>query len=154
MSHRRSARSYRRRLRNQNREAACNRDRARRHAWKRRAIDALGGACVRCRLTLDDVDGHVCAFDFHHTDPSTKSFTIARNLRRRASVLDAELLKCILLCATCHRIVEMVNETSRRRGGRPTFEELAQRPPVNDGLPGDCRDGDRYGQLKFPWWYS
>jgi predicted HNH restriction endonuclease len=153
MRHRSNARAYRRRLHYESREAICNRDRARRHAWKRRAIESLGGACVRCRLTLEDVDGHVCAFDFHHTDPGTKSFTIARNLRRRASVLDAELLKCILLCATCHRIVEMINESSRRRGGRPTFEAVAQRPSVNDGLPGDRMEDERYGQLRFPWCY-
>ena len=43
--------------------------------------------------------------DFHHIDPKTKSFTIARVIANRSgieSILD-EIKKCVILCANCHR---------------------------------------------------
>jgi hypothetical protein len=47
----------------------------------------------------------VC-FDFHHIDPSTKKFSISRG-RTRSSItfpsFKEELIKCVILCANCHR---------------------------------------------------
>ncbi len=43
--------------------------------------------------------------DFHHRDPSTKVFTIgARATRYSKEVIVAEIKKCDVLCANCHRI--------------------------------------------------
>lgn len=41
------------------------------------------------------------ALEFHHLDPTEKEFEISD--RRSWEALTAELDKCILLCANCHR---------------------------------------------------
>jgi hypothetical protein len=41
--------------------------------------------------------------DYHHVDPSTKSFWIASNLGRAWPVILAEVAKCQVLCQPCHR---------------------------------------------------
>lgn len=92
-----------------NREAILREDRARRDALKRRMIAFLGGACVRCRRTVDDF-GHVAAFDFHHRDPREKSFMICRKYSYSWARLESELRKCELLCASCHRVIEALAE--------------------------------------------
>jgi transposase len=74
--------------------------------WRRKAkqtlVDEAGGVCVLCGY-----DRCVRALEFHHVDPSQKSFAIsvtggARSLER----LRAEAAKCVLLCANCHGEVE------------------------------------------------
>ncbi len=49
----------------------------RREQIKRWGIALLGGACTQCGLTLEDVDGRLEAFDFHHKPGETKAFNIA-----------------------------------------------------------------------------
>jgi predicted HNH restriction endonuclease len=65
---------------------------------RKRAVEYLGGKCRLC-----DYDKCLAAFDFHHTDPMTKDFTIseATSWARAKPELD----KCELLCANCHREV-------------------------------------------------
>lgn len=71
-------------------------------ATKERAIEYLGGACADCGLRTCVVD----VYDFHHVNPSEKTSTI-RDLRNRSwETIKAELDKCVLLCANCHRIRE------------------------------------------------
>lgn len=65
---------------------------------KRRAIEALGGACFDCGLKSE----YQCVFDFHHIDPSKKDRNI--NGLRSWSAVREEISKCMLLCANCHRI--------------------------------------------------
>ena len=73
---------------------------ARRRA-KQRAVDALGGRCQGCGLAVP-----VAAFEFHHLDARTKDFAIsADGVPRRWELIVAELAKCVLLCANCHREV-------------------------------------------------
>ena len=54
---------------------------------------------------------HYSALDLHHIDPATKHPKL-RVGRGRAiaslpmSQIPAELAKCVVLCATCHRLVE------------------------------------------------
>jgi 5-methylcytosine-specific restriction endonuclease McrA len=68
---------------------------------KQRAVAAMGGACIGCRLR-DPVD----ALEFHHLDPTTKEFGIStEGIPRRWDKIEAELKKCVLLCANCHREV-------------------------------------------------
>ncbi len=49
------------------------------------------------------------ALDFHHLDPAQKDLNISRLVRHRTiSNLDsiqAEMEKCVVLCANCHRKV-------------------------------------------------
>jgi hypothetical protein len=44
--------------------------------------------------------------DFHHRDSATKLFTVGRTATRGYDGLVAEIAKCDLFCANCHRIVE------------------------------------------------
>ena len=47
------------------------------------------------------------AMDFHHIDPETKTNKGGRGIERSWSIekIDAEIEKCILVCANCHRII-------------------------------------------------
>lgn len=47
------------------------------------------------------------ALQFHHLDRSAKQFAVShRGLCRSFERAEAEVAKCILLCATCHAEVE------------------------------------------------
>lgn len=76
---------------------SCMTMRARR-ATKVKFVEYLGGKCVRCGYNkcMD-------ALEFHHIDPSTKKFSISGSHTRRWSIAKAELDKCEILCANCHR---------------------------------------------------
>ena len=65
---------------------------------KQQAIDYLGGVCLDCGLD----DSVIQVYDFHHLDPSEKDFTLGK-VNRSFESIKAELDKCILLCANCHR---------------------------------------------------
>lgn len=55
-------------------------------------------ACQRCGYS------NPCALDFHHRDPSTKEFDIAQKAWSVSEErLIAEIEKCDVLCANCHR---------------------------------------------------
>lgn len=74
--------------------------------WRRNAklklIEEAGGRCVLCGY--DEFPG---ALQFHHLDPSQKSFGLAmRGLTRSIEALRLEASKCVLLCANCHAKVE------------------------------------------------
>jgi len=45
-----------------------------------------------------------CCYDFHHVDPSTKSFEIAPRLDGNFETILKEAEKCIMICANCHRV--------------------------------------------------
>lgn len=60
---------------------------------------------LKCELCPET---HPAALDFHHKDPSTKLFTIAaghRTVYNKEKIL-AEIAKCRVLCANCHRKLE------------------------------------------------
>ena len=66
---------------------------------KTKAVLALGGACMGCGRAV-----HARLFEFHHLDAGTKDFAIsADGILRSWQKIEAELSKCILLCANCHR---------------------------------------------------
>ncbi len=78
------------------------------HLRKQMFIDRLGGKCCKCGYNKNKA-----ALHFHHVDPSTKLFGL--DLRKLSNCtlekLEAELLKCILVCANCHREIheEIIN---------------------------------------------
>jgi transposase-like protein len=75
----------------------------RRRALKRRLVEEAGGACVLCGY-----DRSTAALQFHHVDPSQKSFTIAgAGMTRSLAKARAEAAKCVLLCGNCHAEVEV-----------------------------------------------
>jgi hypothetical protein len=66
---------------------------------KTKAVLALGGACTGCGRAV-----HARLFEFHHLDARTKDFAIsADGILRSWQKIEAELAKCVLLCANCHR---------------------------------------------------
>lgn len=74
----------------------------RRRDMAAKMIEYKGGKCQICGY-----DRCSRALEFHHLDPSKKDFTLARTAWARSwDVVKAELDKCALLCANCHREVE------------------------------------------------
>lgn len=82
---------------------------------KQRCVDYKGCACIDCGLKTE----MICVYDFHHRDPALKEFTIMVNSHREWSRITAELDKCDLVCANCHRIRhhQMREEKNQKRGG-------------------------------------
>ncbi len=63
-----------------------------------KSIEYKGGVCVICGYKKSSR-----ALNFHHIDPSKKSFGIsARGVTRAWIKVQKELDKCVLLCANCH----------------------------------------------------
>lgn len=67
---------------------------------KRRLVNGFGGQCAICGYSK-------CyeALDFHHDDPSDKTFSIGSQIPRgrKWDELVIEAQKCYLLCSNCHR---------------------------------------------------
>jgi len=88
-----------------------------RRRLKVRAVEYMGGHCYEC-----EVSGPSAIFDFHHTDSSDKRFGIGQDgIPRRWESVAAELEKCVMLCANCHREVH-----AGVRVIRPTLLGLAE----------------------------
>jgi excisionase family DNA binding protein len=74
----------------------------RRRKVKEILVGEAGGRCKLCGYGR-----HSAALQFHHIDPSTKSFGLGvRGITRSIATLREEAAKCILLCANCHAEVE------------------------------------------------
>lgn len=74
----------------------------RRRAIKAQAIEYKGGKCQICGY-----DKYQGALDLHHIDRKKKEFSIShRGHSRSWERVKAEIDKCILVCANCHREVE------------------------------------------------
>ena len=84
---------------------------------KTRAIALMGSVCYSC-----DRAGPPALFEFHHWDAKEKGFGIsADGLSRPWEKIAAELEKCVMLCANCHREVH-----AGARIVRPTLLGLAE----------------------------
>jgi hypothetical protein len=59
-------------------------------------LQRIGKVCAECGETQPD------KLDFHHVDPATKKFAIARTASRSKAAILAEIAKCIVLCHSCH----------------------------------------------------
>ena len=69
--------------------------------WKKRKVDAVeykGGCCERCGYNKC-----IGALEFHHLDPTKKDGVWTKMRLWGHERLHAELDKCILVCANCHR---------------------------------------------------
>lgn len=68
---------------------------------KKRLIDFHGGCCIICGYNK-------CAraLEFHHIDPSEKTFTIASKGRNNFEHMKEESKKCALVCSNCHQEIE------------------------------------------------
>ncbi len=71
----------------------------RRKMLRKKAVQYAGGACSLCGYNRCDE-----ALDFHHRNPSTKSFGISQGgITRSWEKIKDEVDKCALICANCHR---------------------------------------------------
>lgn len=66
---------------------------------KQNAIAYKGGACEDCGGVL-----HYSVYEFHHRDPTQKDLRGNQLKRLGWQTVRAELGKCDLLCANCHRM--------------------------------------------------
>lgn len=80
------------------------------------------GACTDCKRTI--TESNLVAFDFDHLPQFDKTAGVsemAANLKPKKEI-EAEIAKCELLCANCHRIRTDVRKTDERN--RITIEEV------------------------------
>lgn len=71
-----------------------------RSAEGREMINAYkASGCMVCR------ESSIPCLDLHHRDPTEKEFTISSAQSMSRGRIAAELEKCVVLCATCHRKV-------------------------------------------------
>lgn len=82
-------------------KAAIQRQRQARQARRKAWINSLkeGVPCHDCGVVYD-----VVCMDFDHREPAEKLFTISQAVLRRKDLILAEIEKCDLVCANCHRI--------------------------------------------------
>jgi hypothetical protein len=78
----------------------CNRQLVaeRQQQFKKRGVEYKGGTCARCGYSR-----YIGSLEFHHLDPEAKEFNLADFHSTDFEKLKAELDKCLLLCANCHR---------------------------------------------------
>ena len=69
-----------------------------RQRLKHRLIYAGGGKCCICGY-----DKCSAALEFHHLNPEEKEFTLGANTNIGTEKAIAEIKKCVLVCANCHR---------------------------------------------------
>jgi hypothetical protein len=80
---------------------------------KERAVELLGGRCLGCNAIVQ-----ASVFEFHHLDRRTKDFAISHDgITRSWKKIVAELTKCVLLCANCHRETHAGLRTFKTDGG-------------------------------------
>ena len=71
----------------------------RRNRLKKQMVQYKGGCCQVCGYSMC-----LNALDFHHIDPSIKSFNLSKDkLYRSWKLILKELDKCVMVCANCHR---------------------------------------------------
>lgn len=72
----------------------------RQRALKKQCVEYKGGKCEVCGGYF-----HPAIFDFHHKNPDEKDFSIGHvKALKFSDTIKAELDKCSLLCANCHRL--------------------------------------------------
>ena len=79
-----------------------------RRRQKEKAVAYKGGSCEKCGYSRS-----VAALEFHHRLPSGKDFGLAKTYRNW-DVVEAELDKCDMLCANCHREIHEIWKQEER----------------------------------------
>ena len=76
--------------------------------WRQRKLDAIqykGGKCQVCGYSK-----YYGALEFHHRNPEEKEFAWQKMRLVSKDRLTAELDKCDLLCANCHREIHQTGD--------------------------------------------
>lgn len=111
----------------QNKSYYYERNRRRRVEFARRIYEwKLNNPCVDCGGIF-----HPAAMDFDHRDPTTKAFNVGSLVTSSWSKIEAEIAKCELRCANCHRIKTHsgVGELADPSGSEP--EDFAGSMPAS-----------------------
>ena len=95
-------------LKRARRQSTINRHR-RHQQWMDDKKNSMGG-CVDCGYNK-----HPSALDWDHLPGSEKLFSIGQEKFRPIAQLEAEIAKCELVCANCHRI----RTVTRKRLAKP-----------------------------------
>lgn len=94
---------------------------------KQNLIKVLGGKCCLCGY-----DKIPDALEFHHINPEEKDYAIASNGTCHDLEKDlAEVKKCILVCANCHREVH---------SGLYSNEDLYEKQQYNEDIANQLRE--------------
>jgi hypothetical protein len=101
-------------------------------ANRREAIQALKAfPCVDCGGTFAP-----CVMDFDHRDPTTKVKRLSQMCFASWAIVLAEIAKCDLVCACCHRLRTYKGDTSqhtrRYKHHRTIVDELKSSQPCAD----------------------
>ncbi len=101
---------------------------SRRKRVRQMAVEYKGGKCEACGY-----DRCIDALEFHHTDPAQKDFSISsKGYTRSWERVKAELNKCAMLCANCHR--ELHAKLAASGGNAGVTSRLSQgNPDVTSG---------------------
>ena len=76
------------------------------------AIAYLGGKCSRCGYSK-----YPEVLEFHHKDPKQKDFNLSSKGHCRSwERVKAEIAKCDLLCANCHREIHVEEKLAASEG--------------------------------------
>ena len=77
----------------------------REHARRRQFINyekLRRGFCLDCNLPADLTN--LAVFEFDHREPEHKLFAVGNCNGKPLAMLEAEMAKCDMLCANCHRL--------------------------------------------------
>ena len=72
--------------------------------------------------------------DFHHKDREQKLFSIGRGWGRNPKTVLAEVEKCILLCANCHRVLHYSKDAETQDSGAIPGREVTHGRNHNNGV--------------------
>lgn len=103
--------NYYRRLKKSKPKAKQN---ARRYLIEHKAAKG----CAFCKMNLAE------CLDFHHIDPSIKSYTLTQmgNSGFKVDKIDEEIAKCVVICANHHRLIEAAIKL--RKSNAELFDKL------------------------------
>ena len=82
-------------------------------------LDKQGGGCYVCKKRYSSAR----VYDLHHLDRKTKEHQLSRILIRANTDWESEAQKCIVVCATCHRLVEDMGIEKAMEEVRRVFDE-------------------------------
>jgi len=118
-----------------------------RKQYKQQAVVHMGGECQKCGYKRCNR-----ALEFHHIDPSQKDFTFS-GARRSFESSKAELDKCTMLCANCHREEhERTTHLEYATADKGVLDPVhGFRCPQCDEVKAESEFGKRRGGKRHPW---
>lgn len=99
---------------------------------KIKLVEYKGGKCEICGY-----DKCIDALEFHHLNPDEKEFGISCGDTRSLKKLKAEVDKCIMVCANCHREIHAKEREKKIEDRDKKKNELEKNFHLTHGI--DCR---------------